>query len=82
VSEEKAVRASAPSKAVIFVPATSVRDGAVWIVLNGKVIRRPVKTTGSTSQGLRVEDGLIGGEHIIVAPTSEIKEGVRVKTRS
>ena len=82
VSEEKAVRSSAPSKAVIFVPATSVRDGSVWIVLDGKVIRRPVKTTGSTSQGLRVEDGLIGGENIIVAPTSEIKEGVRVKARS
>ncbi len=73
---------AAPSKPVIYLPATAVRDGAVWVVLNGKVLRRPVKTAGVTAQGLRVEEGLIGGEEIIAAPTSEIKEGVRVKPRA
>lgn len=72
---------AAPAKPVIFLPATAIRDGAVWIVLNGKAIRRTVKTAGVTAQGLRVEDGLIGGEDIIAAPTAEIKEGVRVKAR-
>ncbi len=73
--------AAAPAKPMIHVPATAVRDGAVWIVLNGKVVRRAVKTAGITAQGLRIEDGLIGGEDIVAAPTSEIKEGVRVRAR-
>ena len=73
--------AGSASKAMIYVPAGAVRDGAVWIVLNGKVVRRAVKTAGVTAQGLRIEDGLIGGEEIIAAPVAEIKEGVRVKAR-
>ena len=85
VSEDKpspSGTSAAPSKPVIYLPATAVREGAVWVVLNGKVLRRPVKTAGVTAQGLRVEEGLIGGEEIIAAPTSEIKEGVRVKPRA
>ena len=85
VSEDKPSQSgtsAAPSKPMIYLPATAVREGAVWVVLNGKVLRRPVKTAGVTAQGLRVEEGLIGGEEIIAAPTSEIKEGVRVKPRA
>ena len=83
ISEDKPVSGTAaPSRPTIYVPATAVREGAVFIVLNGKAIRRAVKTTGATAQGLRVEDGLIGGEDIIAAPTAEIKEGIRVKARS
>ncbi len=85
MSEDKpagqAGSAGSASKPMIYVPAGAVRDGAVWIVLNGKVVRRAVKTAGITAQGLRVEDGLIGGEEIIAAPVAEIKEGVRVKAR-
>lgn len=80
-AEKKSSAAAAPSKPMVYVPVTAVREGAVWIVLNGKVIRRVVKTAGVTAQGLRVEDGLIGGEEIAAAPTSEIKEGIRVKAR-
>lgn len=71
----------APARAAIYVPATTVRDGAVFVVLNGRVVRRAVKTAGIATAGLRIDDGLIGGEEIIVAPTSEIKEGIRVRTR-
>ncbi|MCZ2155456.1 MAG: efflux RND transporter periplasmic adaptor subunit [Bryobacterales bacterium] len=72
---------AAPAPAAIYLPATAVRDGSVFVVLNGKVVRHAVKTAGITAAGLRIEDGLIGGEDIIVAPTSEIKEGIRVRTR-
>lgn len=81
ISEEKPRTPGEASKPVIFVPATAVRDGAVWVVLNGKVLKRTVKTSGVTAQGLRIDEGLIGGEDIITAPTSEIQEGVRVKAR-
>ncbi len=83
VSDEKPATTTeaAPATAAVYLPATAVRDGAVFIVLNSKVIRRTVKTAGITAAGLRIEDGLIGGEDVIVAPTSEIKEGIRVRTR-
>lgn len=72
---------TASARAAIYLPVTAVRDGAVFVVLNGKVVRRAVKTAKTTAAGLRIEEGLIGGEDIIAVPTSEITEGIRVRTR-
>jgi HlyD family secretion protein len=72
---------AAAAKPVIFVPLTAVRDGAIFVYLDGKAVRRAVKTSGSTPQGLRIEDGLIGGEDIILEPSEEIKDGVKVKLK-
>src|SRR4051812_14809003 len=45
VSDEKPVSAGAPAaKPVVIVPAASVKDGAVFVLLDGKAIRRTVKT--------------------------------------
>ncbi len=73
--------AAAPGKPVITVPANAVRDGAVFVMLDGKAVRRPVKTGASTVQGLRVEDGLFGGEDLIVNPPATLKDGDRVRTK-
>ena len=43
VSDEKPA-ASAAAKPVILVPASAVRDGAVFVYLDGKAVRRAVKT--------------------------------------
>jgi len=50
-------------------------------LLGGKAVRRPVKTGSTTSQGVRVQDGLIGGEDLIVNPPADLKDGDRVKAR-
>jgi HlyD family secretion protein len=84
VSDDKPVSSASTSesaRAAIYIPLNAVRDGAVFIVLDNKVIRRAVKIAGITAEGVRIEDGLIGGEDIIAAPTSQIKEGIRVRTR-
>lgn len=70
------------SKPQVVVPASAVRDGAVFVHLNGKAVRRPIKTGPSTSQGVRVEEGLIGGEEVIVNPPPELKDGGNVKIKS
>jgi len=81
VSEEKAqAAAAAPGKAVVFVPSTSIRNDKVFVVLNGRAVARTVKTTGSTAEGIRVEDGLDGGEDLIVNPPADLKDGDKVKT--
>ncbi len=43
--------------------------------------RRTVKTAGSSAEGIRVEDGLIGGEDLIVNPPPELKDGDKVKAK-
>ncbi len=66
----------------IYVPASAVRDGAVFVNLNGKAVKRPVKTGGTTAQGVRVDEGLIGGEDLIINPPPDLKGGEKVKTKS
>ena len=79
-SAERAAPAGSTS-AVFFVPAGAVRDGTVFIVFDGKAVQRDVKTGGITAQGLRIEDGLFGGEDIIVNPPAELRDGDRVRPR-
>jgi HlyD family secretion protein len=71
-----------PAKPSVYVPATAVRDGAVFIYLNGQAVRRAIKTGATNAQGVRVEEGLIGGEEIIINPPSELKDGDKVKNKS
>jgi HlyD family secretion protein len=78
---EPGAQAAVGAKPVVTVPATAVRDGAVFVVLNGRALRRAVKIGGSTPQGLRAEEGLIGGEDLIVNPPPGLKDGDRVKHR-
>ena len=40
-------------------------------------MRRAVKTGATSRQGVRIEDGLIGGEDLIVNPPADLKDGDR-----
>jgi HlyD family secretion protein len=68
-------------KPVITVPAGAVRDNAVFVLVNGKAVRRPVKLGSTTSQGIQVEDGLIGGEDLVVNPPTELKPGQKIRSK-
>ena len=72
---------SEPAKPMVYIPATAVRDGAVFIFLNGQAVRRAIKTGATSSQGVRVEEGLIGGEEVIINPPAELKDGGKVKIK-
>jgi len=67
-----------PQKPQIVIPASAVRSGAVFVMLGGKAIRRPVKLGASGPNGVRVEEGLIGGEDLLVRPPAELKEGDKI----
>ncbi|MBL8229918.1 MAG: efflux RND transporter periplasmic adaptor subunit [Bryobacterales bacterium] len=79
VSEAAQARSDAPSKPVIYVPEAAVRNGAVFIALNGRAVKRAVRTGATSSKGLRVDDGLIGGEDVIVSPPAELEDGARIQ---
>lgn len=80
-NDEKAAAPSVAAKAIVFVPTAAVKNDGVFIVLGGKVIRRSVRVTGNTSEGLRVEEGLIGGEDLVLNPPAELKDGMKVKAK-
>jgi HlyD family secretion protein len=71
-----------PAKRIVYVPAAALRDGAVFVNLDGKAVMKKVKTGPTTPQGVIVEDGLIGGEQVILNPPQELKDGSRVKLKS
>jgi HlyD family secretion protein len=74
--------AGAVAKPVIIVPARAVHDNAVFVVLDGKAVRRAGRTGAASSQGVRIEEGLIGGEDIIVSPPPELKDGGKVRLKT
>jgi HlyD family secretion protein len=83
LADEKAAPAgSAPAKPVVMLPSRAVRDGAVFVVLDGKAVRRPVKTGAASNQNVRIEEGLIGGEDVILGPPAALKDGDKVRTKA
>ena len=76
--------ATAPSteRRAIRIPATAVRDGTVFVVENGKAVRRAV-VLGNQSAGreLLVRQGLIGGEDLITNPPADLQDGAKVKVQ-
>jgi HlyD family secretion protein len=81
LSDEKPAGDSSPSKPMIVVPTSALRDGAVFVALSGKAVRRPVKSGPAASQGTRIDDGLVGGEDLIVNPPAELKDGDKVAVK-
>lgn len=81
LSDEKNAAAT-PSQPVVVVPASAIRDNKVFVVLNGRAVTRPVKAGPVSSQGVRIEQGLIGGEDLIVNPPAALKDGDRVRQKA
>jgi RND family efflux transporter MFP subunit len=78
--------ALAPTRTSIRVPAAAVKaDGGtsvVWIVRDGRLVKRAV-TTGPVSAGfLEIRSGLNGGEQLLVGGLEAPAEGIRVKVQA
>ncbi len=79
--EGTATPAASAAKPVIYIPPGAVRNDAVFVIFEGKAVRRAVKTGGVSTQGLRIDDGLIGGEDLILNPPADMKDGDRVRPK-
>ncbi|MBI5768099.1 MAG: efflux RND transporter periplasmic adaptor subunit [Verrucomicrobia bacterium] len=75
---------AAPSRSVI-VPkgAVASRDGrdVVFLVQNGRVERRAVTVAGTVGADTTLSAGLGTGDRVVVDPTAEIADGVRVEEK-
>ncbi|HEY6400518.1 MAG TPA: efflux RND transporter periplasmic adaptor subunit [Blastocatellia bacterium] len=79
---EKGANQASTAKPLITIPSSAVRDGAVFIVVAGKVHRRQVQVSGTSQQGATISNGLIGGEDLIVSPPADLKDGQKVRVKS
>jgi HlyD family secretion protein len=70
------------AKPVVIVPASALHDGAVFVLLDGKALRRTVTTGATSPQGVRVERGLVGGEDLITNPPAGLKDGDKVRQKA
>jgi HlyD family secretion protein len=69
------------SIATVTIPASSVRDQSVFVVSEGKVVRRRVQISATTPQGVRIARGLSGGEGLILNPPAKLKDGDKVRVQ-
>ncbi|HYP15328.1 MAG TPA: efflux RND transporter periplasmic adaptor subunit [Bryobacteraceae bacterium] len=82
VSEAKeTISSAAPARPVVYVPTSAVRNNAVFVIAGDKAMKRTVRTGTVSSQGIRIDSGLNGGEDLVVNPPEELKEGDRVKRK-
>lgn len=75
-------RTATGARPVVVVPSSAVRDSGVFVVAGGRAVRRSVRTGVSAAGGVRVEEGLNGGEDLIVSPPADLKDGAKVKAKS
>jgi HlyD family secretion protein len=81
ISDVKPAQKGQVAKPSIVVPASAVRSGSVFVIANGRAVKRSVKTGATNTQGVHIEDGLIGGEDLILTPPADLKDGDRVKQK-
>jgi len=79
---KQAAESSAAAAPVVMVPAAAVRDNAVFVLLDGKAVRKPVKVGATSSGSVRIEQGLIGGEDLIADPPADLKDGAKVRRKA
>jgi HlyD family secretion protein len=70
------------AKPVVMVPTSAVRDGSVYLWFGGKAVKRAVKTGSTSGSNVRVEQGLNGGEDVIVNPPAALKDGDKVRQKA
>jgi len=84
--EQASRKEGAPASPKIVIPTAAVRDAggtkSIFIVFEGKAAERTIKTGNSTSKGIEVAEGLIGGEEIVLSPPATLKDGDRIAVKA
>jgi HlyD family secretion protein len=67
----------------ITIPPSALRDGnTVFVLLDGRAVKRTVRVRQSGSRGVEISEGLIGGEDLILAPAPELQDGDKVRLKT
>lgn len=74
--------ASQRAQPTMRIPASAVRDGQVFLYVNGKAIARAVEVGERRADQIEIVSGLSGGEDVITAPPAELTDGAAVRLRT
>jgi HlyD family secretion protein len=79
LSENQQAGAAPASAPRVRIPSAAIVDGnSVFLLVQGKAARRPIRVMRTTSEGVEIEQGLSGGEDLILSPPAELQDGDRV----
>jgi HlyD family secretion protein len=79
-SSDKPTAHSEP-KTVVTIPASAIRENSVFVLVDGRAVKRTVKAGPATSQGVQIENGLIGGEDLVANPPVDLKNGQKIRPK-
>lgn len=68
----------APPKGVI-IPASAVSGGGVYLIIDGRLVRREVSVAETLGSNVRVESGLSPGDQVVTGDTAALAEGQQVR---
>jgi RND family efflux transporter MFP subunit len=71
---------AASKQSALLVPAGAVRNGAVWVVTDGRARRVAVRTGIRGADQTEIESGLPSNACIVTSKLDALKDGQRVKT--
>jgi HlyD family secretion protein len=66
------------TKPLITIPASTIRDGSVFLIADGRALKHEIRVSRTTTAGVQISGGLIGGEDLIVNPPANLKDGQKV----
>lgn len=67
----------------VRVPAAALVAGnSVFLLVQDRAVRRPVRVIRTTPDGVEIEEGLAGGEDVILSPPAELQDGDAVKRKA
>ena len=79
-SREGGTAAAPDSAPRVRVPASALVDGnSVFVVVEDRAELRPVTVLRTTSDGVEIDQGLSGGEHIILSPPDGLEDGDSIR---
>jgi len=65
----------------LLVPTRALRDGAVFVVEDGRARRRAVQVGVQGAQDTEVREGLTAGARVILDPPANLRDGARIAER-
>ena len=70
------------SAARVRIPPAALIDGnSVFLVVQDRAVRHPVRVMRTTSEGVEIEQGLSGGEDVILSPPEDLEDGDSVERK-
>ncbi len=66
----------------LLVPTTTLANGAVWVVKDGRLARQPVEAGITSATQTEIRSGLGDDAQVVAAPSDALREGRRARIRA